>query len=150
YIPPQCYTVTKDPRTGEVHNPCFACHLRSAPPNFVDDGELQLAFALPAAAAANPWSNLFAPPITRARRATDAEVLAYVRRSNYCDASVGIALARRLAALPKGWDGEGDGRWNGYLPDAWFRFDERGFDRAPGGRPTGWRAFAYAPFLGTF
>jgi len=150
YIPAQCYTATRDPRTGQVHNPCYACHVHSTPPNFVDDGDLQLAFTLPGAAAANPWRNLFAPPAARAPRASDAEVLAHVRRGNYLDAAGGIALARRLAALPRGWDGEGDGRWNGYVPDAWFRFDERGHDRAPDGRRTGWRAFAYTPFLGTF
>jgi hypothetical protein len=150
YIPAQCYTATKDPATGAVHNPCYACHVRPIAPNFVDDHDFQLAFTFPPAAAENPWRNLFAPPLARAPRPTDAEVLEHVRRSNYFDAAGDIALARRLAALPRGWDGEGDGRWNGYVPDAWFHFDERGFDVDPGGRATGWRAFAYAPFLGTF
>ncbi len=36
------------------------------------------------------------------------------------------------------------------MPDAWFRFDDRGFDHAPDGAPTGWRAFAYYPFVGAF
>src|SRR5262249_7020872 len=124
--------------------------LHSTPPNFVDDADLQLAFTLPGASVANAWRNVFSPPVTRAPRATDAEVLAHVRGSNYFDDAGGITLLRRLAALPKSWDGDGDGRWTGYKPDAWFRFDEHGYDHAPGGQPTGWRAFAYAPFLGFF
>jgi hypothetical protein len=116
----------------------------------VDDADLQLSFALPAAAAANPWRNLFAPPIARAAPVSDRDVLSYVRESNYFDPSGGITLARVLRALPPQWDSDHDGRWNGYIPDAWFHFDERGFDRAADGRATGWRAFAYAPFLGAF
>jgi hypothetical protein len=150
YIPAQCYTATKDLGAGAVHNPCYACHLHSTAPNYVNDADLQLAFTLPGASVVNAWRNLFVPPVTRAPRVTDAEVLAHVRASNYFDDRGEIALGRWLAALPKSWDGEGDGRWNGYRPDAWFRFDERGFDRGPDGRPTGWRAFAYAPFLGFF
>jgi hypothetical protein len=152
YIPAQCYTITRRGPGGAVHNPCYACHARSLPPNFVDDGELQLAYRLPAAAAVNPWRNLFAPPVARAAHLPDREVLERVRGGNYFDgrAGGGIALARTLAALPAAWDGQGDRRWDGYVPDAWFNFDERGFDHAPGGAPTGWRAFAYAPFLGTF
>src|SRR5262249_20398024 len=59
YIPAQCYTATKDPRTGAVHNPCYACHLKSTPPNFVDDGDLQLTFKLPGKSTTNAWTNLF-------------------------------------------------------------------------------------------
>jgi hypothetical protein len=150
YIPAQCYTATKEPVGGAVHNPCYACHLHSTPPNYVDDADLQLTFRLPGKSTVNAWSNLFAPPVARAPRASEADVLAHVRGSNYFDDKGEIALARRLAALPRSWDGDGDGRWTGYRPDAWFRFDERGFDHAPDGRSTGWRAFAYAPFLGFF
>jgi hypothetical protein len=150
YIPAQCYATTRDGAGTAAHNPCYACHVRSTPPNFVDDQELQLTLSLPAAAARNPWSNLFAPPVARAARRSDPDVLAYVRAGNYFDERGEIALARRLAALPPQWDGQRDGRWDGYVPDAWFRFDARGFDHAPDGRPTGWRAFAYAPLPGFF
>jgi hypothetical protein len=150
YIPPQCYTATRDAPGGPVYNPCFACHVHSTPPNFVDDGELQLRYALPGTAGRNPWRNLFAPPVARAPRLDDQAVLAYVRTSNYLDGAGANVLARRLAALPRAWDGQGDRRWDGFLPDAWFRFDDRGFDLAPGGERTGWRAFAYAPFPGAF
>jgi hypothetical protein len=78
----------------------------------------------------------------------DDDVLAYVRRSNYFDER-GLTLARTLDRVPDD-SGNGVRKWTGFRPDAWFSFDERGFDRAPDGTPTGWRAFAYYPFLGTF
>src|SRR5262249_4904892 len=132
------------------HNPCFACHVRSRPPNYADDESLQLTWALPRAAAKNPWTNLFDPPIRRAPKQTDDEVLAYVRRSNYFDERGKLALAAKLVPLVPEWDAQGDRRWDGYTPDAWLHFDDAGYDRGPDGAATGWRAFAYAPFLGTF
>ncbi len=36
------------------------------------------------------------------------------------------------------------------MPDAYFRFDEDGYDLAPDGSRTGWRAFAYTPLPGSF
>jgi hypothetical protein len=75
-------------------------------------------------------------------------VLAYVRRSNYFD-DEGLTLARTLDGLP-GNDGTGHHEWGGFRPDAWFSFDDHGFDHRPDGTLTGWRAFAYYPFLGTF
>jgi hypothetical protein len=36
------------------------------------------------------------------------------------------------------------------MPDAYFRFDDEGFDLDPEGHLTGWRAFGYYPFVGTF
>jgi hypothetical protein len=150
YIPPQCYTKTQSVAGGRASNPCYACHQRSAPPNYNDDADLQLSFKLPGTANANPWKNLFDPPSASGARASDADVLAYVRQSNYFDDHESIALAAKLDPLAPEWDGEGDGHWSGYVPDAYFHFDDRGFDRGPGDRETGWRAFAYYPFLGTF
>ncbi len=150
YIPAQCYTKTEN-AGRRASNPCYACHQRSTPPNFADDGDLQLSFhLLPIAAGRNPWRNLFEPPVGRVARASDSEIIAYVRQSNYFDDRGGIALAKRLEPLVPEWDGEGDRRWNGYVPDAWFHFDEHGYDHAPDGHETGWRAFAYYPFPGTF
>ncbi len=40
--------------------------------------------------------------------------------------------------------------WKGYRPDCYFNFDEEGFDKDAEGSYTGWRAFRYYPFLGTF
>ncbi len=57
---------------------------------------------------------------------------------------------KRLREVPAGWDLDHDGRWGGYVPDVWFRFDDAGFDLRPDGSRSGWRAFAYAPFPGTF
>lgn len=147
YIPPQCYTKTRG-ESGRASNPCYACHVRSVPPNYVNDADLQLTLTLPVAAGLNPWTNLLDPPVARAPRASEDEVLAYVRRSNYFD-DEGLTLARTLDGLP-GDDGTGHPEWGGFRPDAWFSFDDRGFDHRPDGTFTGWRAFAYYPFLGTF
>ena len=40
--------------------------------------------------------------------------------------------------------------WEGYRPDCYFDFDDEGFDKDKHGTYTGWRAFRYYPFLGTF
>jgi hypothetical protein len=58
YIPPQCYTRTKDDRGG-VHNPCYTCHTSPQRPNFTRDAELQLAYAFPDLLTTNHWRNLF-------------------------------------------------------------------------------------------
>jgi hypothetical protein len=150
YIPPQCYARTPA-RGGVARGGCYVCHQASQPPNFADDGALQLDFSLlPRAAAKNPWKNLFAPAVARVAGAAEANVDASVRTSNYFDSTGAIILARRLRGLPAEWDGQGDGHWDGFIPDAWFRFDDGGFDRAPDGTETGWRAFAYYPLPGAF
>jgi hypothetical protein len=149
YIPPQCYTKTRTPG-GAAANPCYPCHQASMPPNFAQDAHLQLSLLLPIAAAANPWRNLLDPPHLLAERLTDGEILDYVRRGNYFDDSGAITIAARLDPLASAWDGEGDRQWHGYVPDAWFNFDAEGFDVARDRRETGWRAFGYYPFPGTF
>jgi hypothetical protein len=149
YIPPQCFTKTRA-EDGKAKNPCYACHTRSEAPNYVDDADLQVTLKLPVPAKENPWTNLLSPPIEHAPPMTDDEVLRYVRQSNYFDADGGITLARSLAHLSPDWDGNGNGRWDGFVPDVRFAFDARGFDRGADGTPTGWRAFAYYPFVGTF
>ncbi|MCG6863086.1 MAG: hypothetical protein LJE70_17705 [Chromatiaceae bacterium] len=149
HIPSQCYTKTKDDGGG-VHNPCYACHTKSHRPNYVNDGDLQLAHSFPLAAENNPWTNLFKDRSAAVTAIGDAEILAYIRHSNYFDSEGRIAPAQRLAADPSAWDYDSDGKWEGFVPDAWLEFDEEGFDRSPSGEPTGWRAFAYYPFPGTF
>ena len=150
YIPPQCYTRTSDGPGTPAHNPCYVCHVRSRPPNFVDDVQLQLVWSLPPAARNNPWTNLFSPAVARAVPRSDEEILAYVRKSNYFDDEGHIALAEALRAVPAAWDDDHDGRWAGFVPDVWYRFDDRGFDHRPDGSADGWRAYAYDPFPGTF
>lgn len=149
YIPPQCYTKTRD-EEGKVHNPCFACHTESRRPNYINDADLQEGYPFPGVAVKNPWTNLFRDRSAAVAAISDEQILAYIRQSNYFDAEGDIAPARRLAELPAAWDFDGDGQWRGFVPDAWFNFDAEGFDHTPDGEPTGWRAFAYQPFLGTF
>jgi hypothetical protein len=72
-----------------------------------------------------------------------------VRTSNYL-VDGRIVLADTLRSLPSTWDGQGDGKWDGYVPDVWYRFDADGFDLRPDGTPSGWRAFAYFPLPGAF
>jgi hypothetical protein len=150
YIPPQCFTKTSAVEGEPAKNPCYVCHTDSPAPNFASDGSLQLLYSLPAAAATNPWTNLFAPPVSARPRMGDEEVRKYVRQSNYVMPDGSLALARALDALPTDWDIDGNGTWEGYKPDVWLNFDDRGFDRTPAGVPTGWRAFGYYPFPGAF
>ncbi len=153
YIPSQCFTKTRT-ASGVAKNPCYACHGRSEPPNFANDGDLQTTLSLPPAAAKNPWTNLIEPPSIGAPSgdaSPDDDVLRYVRQSNYFDDGRRLVLSETLSGtLPQGWDLDGDQVWGGFKPDVRFAFDDRGFDRLPDGSPTGWRAFAYYPFLGTF
>jgi len=149
YIPPQCYTKTLD-GNGVAHNPCYACHVPTKRPNYINDGDLQRAYTFATYAETDRWSNLFEDRTERVAAISDEAILDYVRTSNYFGDGGGIALAEGLRSPPAAWDVNGDGRWSGFVPDAWFQFDEDGFDLAPDGAATGWRAFAYYPFLGTF
>ncbi|OWY13288.1 hypothetical protein B6V72_10885 [Thioclava sp. F34-6] len=149
YIPPQCYTKTED-KAGEVHNPCQTCHTYPRHPNYVRDADLQTEYAFPGPALENPWRNLFVDRRAEVAATNSAEIRAYVRQDNYHDAAGGIALAAKLADPPADWDVNGNGAWDGYIPDVQFAFDDEGFDRRPDGSLTGWRAFAYQPLPGTF
>ncbi len=149
FIPPQCYTETMD-ADGVAHNPCFTCHVRGRGPNYVNDSDLQLSYAFPEPALVNPWTNLFEDRRDRVAAISDDEILSYIRKDNYLTADGTIRLARVLADPPKGWDADGDGKWSGYVPDAYFRFDSEGYDISPDGDRTGWRAFAYTPLPGSF
>lgn len=152
YIPSQCFTKTLDD-AGNAHNPCFACHVASQEPNYIDDGDVQLEYAFPGEPEAdlvNPWTNLFKDRSAAVANISDNDILTYAREDNYIQDGH-LTLATTLSsALPMQWDVNGNGAWDGYKPDAYFNFDDAGFDRSPGGTHTGWRAFAYAPFLGTF
>lgn len=149
HIPAQCYTKTEDVRGG-VHNPCYACHTPSDAPNYLNDGDLQLAYDFPLPAERNPWRNLFEDRREAVQAISDEEILDYIRRSNYLDDDGNIIPASTLASVPPDWDYDDNGQWEGFVPDAYLKFDAEGFDRAPDGTLTGWRAFAYSPFLGSF
>jgi hypothetical protein len=154
YIPPQCYTKTEHKvSTGQVarvHNPCFACHSQSLAPNFADDADLQLSYDFPASMRRNPWSNLFKDRRPQIAKISDQQILRYIQQNNYQHQGKLLLDEKLTAHLPKAWDVNQDGRWNGYLPDAYFHFDKQGFDKAPDGKLTGWRAFGYRPFMGAF
>lgn len=152
YIPPQCYTQTRDDdgASARIHNPCYVCHGAGRTPNKLNDTSLQLAYSLPAPALTNPWTNLFVDRRTRIDEQSDESILQYVRSDNYHDTDGGLTLARRLDNLPEAWDRDGDRHWDGYVPDAYFHFDADGFDHRPDGSYSGWRAFLYYPFPGTF
>lgn len=148
-IPSQCYTKTKD-KKGRVHNPCFNCHISSKEPNYMDDWDLQTHYNFPEYARKNHWTNLFRDKTKEVSKIGDNEILAYIRKSNYIGEDGRLSLAEKLTNLPKKWDIDGDGKWDGYVPDCYFNFDTEGFDRDKKGKQTGWRAFGYTPFLGTF
>lgn len=150
YIPPQCYTKTLD-RYQEPRNPCYTCHIDPIQPNFNHDADLQETLSFPNYARVNRWSNIFKDRKSYIASLNDEETLSYVKQSNYLDTTNSIILENTLTkSLPLGWDNDGDGKWTGYVPDCYFLFDSEGFDRAPNGELTGWRAFGYTPFPGTF
>ncbi|MFC3105293.1 hypothetical protein ACFOSU_15535 [Salinisphaera aquimarina] len=153
YVPPQCYTKTTL-ADGSAANTCYSCHTNGRKPNFINDTDLQLAydFANPMRTArkGNPWTNLFVDRSDVVAAVSDADILAYVRESNYRGPDGDIALADRLTRVPKGWDANRDGHWSGFVPDVGFDFDNAGFDHAANGDYTGWRAYAYTPLPGSF
>jgi hypothetical protein len=151
YIASQCYTQTKDENNPHLlHNPCFSCHVKNTVPNYtLYDDELQMAYDFPSAALKNPWTNLFLDRSEAVHNIDDAKILRYVREDNYRKDGK-IILQEKLTHLNPQWDANDNGKWDGYIPDCYFHFDDEGFDKAPNGNYTGWRAFAYYPFLGTF
>ncbi len=149
YVTSQCYTRTEG-EGAAVHNPCFSCHINSKSPNYIDDPDLQQIRDFGDYTKTNRWHNLFKDRTAAVAAISDAQILAYVRQDNYRDANGSLLLAEKLNTLPKEWDYDNDGKWDGYTPDCYFSFDGEGFDRTPEGGYTGWRAFAYYPFLGTF
>ncbi len=127
-VPPQCYT-----RTDGVANPCWTCHTISTFPNDLSDWELQEEYAFSEAGLTNHWANLFVDRSSEIAAISDSEILTHVRQDNYAP------LARAMAAAPD---------YPGYVPDLDLGrgFDEGGFARDG----SGWRAFRYKPFPGTF
>ena len=149
YIPSQCYTKTKDDQC-RVYNPCFTCHINSKAPNYINDADLQERYTFSEYTKTNRYSNLFKDRTQAIVKLSDAQILSYVREDNYKDTEGDLILTKKLNDLPKKWDVNDNGKWDGYLPDCYFFFDTEGFDKDPQGNYTGWRAFAYYPFLGTF
>ncbi|WP_415238681.1 hypothetical protein [Seleniivibrio woodruffii] len=149
YIPSQCYTITEG-EAGQKFNPCYSCHKNSAEPNYNNDDDLQEAYTFAEYANTNRWTNLFKDRTAAVAAQSDSDILAYVRQDNYKSADGRIILAEKLKSVPAEWDFDGDKKWDGYTPDCNFSFDSEGFDRTSSNGYTGWRAYGYAPFLGTF
>lgn len=142
YIPPQCYTKTRD-AAGRVHNPCYTCHVDTLAPNYVQDSALQTSYDFGPRSRVNPWSNLFVDRSAAIAAISDDEIRRYVDVDNYS------GLAARLVQSTE-WDSDGDEKWSGFVPDIAFHFDGEGFDRSPDDSYTGWRAYGYFPLPGTF
>jgi hypothetical protein len=149
YITSQCYTKTID-ESGKAHNPCYSCHINSHEPNYINDADLQLAYDMSINSKVNGFTNLFKDRTEEVNAISNTEILAYIRENNYIDSNNTITLAKKLNNVPQIWDINQNGKWDGYIPDAYFNFDPQGFDKSPDGNYTGWRAFGYYPFLGTF
>jgi len=152
YIPSQCYTKTVDELNENiVSNPCYTCHTKNKEPNYtLEDDGLQEAYDFPEIALKNHWTNLFKDRTKEISKISDKEILSYLRKDNYKDTNNNIILKKKLENIPEDWDFNNNNKWDGYIPDAQFNFDNEGFDRNINGDITGWRAFAYYPFLGTF
>lgn len=154
YIPPQCFTRVSDGPSQTPQNPCYVCHADAPAPNQQSQPELQLAYDFPEPRAGhdaeNPWHNLFRDRRADIASISDEAVLAYVAQDNYGAGARDNLLASRLRAVPREWDANDNGRWDGYLPDAFFSFDAEGFDRGPDGQLSGFFAFDYYPLPGAF
>ena len=148
YVTSQCYTKTMD-EENTVYNPCYSCHVNSQEPNYVNDFELQKNYSFGEYTKTNKFTNLFKDRTSLVALISDEEISSYVKEDNYIQHGQ-ILLANRLKEVPSEWDVNGDGIWNGYVPDCYFDFDTEGFDHSKDGMFTGWRAFGYYPFLGTF
>jgi hypothetical protein len=148
YITSQCYTKTKD-IDGSLHNPCYSCHTKAVEPNFMSDEDLQEEYSFPEYAFTNRWTNLFLDRTKDIARISDNKILTYIKQDNY-KKDKEIIIAQKLKNLPKEWDVDNDKQWDGYIPDCEFNFDKEGFDRKSNDEITGWVAYKYRPFLGTF
>lgn len=138
YIMSMCYTRTQDDN-GSLHNPCYTCHTKGKEPNYNNDSNLQKEYSFPDKMRVNPFSNLFKDRSEAVANISDEDILNYIRQSNYFDDQGQVTLAQNLPD-----------DWQGYRPDSQFNFDAQGFDHSSDGSYTGWRAFRYYPFLGTF
>jgi hypothetical protein len=148
YVTSQCYTKTED-SSNNTHNPCFSCHVDSDEPNYINDWDLQESYAFSEYTKKNRFTNLFKDRTELVNKISDENILSYVREDNYIQNSK-ITISEKLKSPPAQWDINNDGVWNGYIPDCYFNFESEGFDVKPDGEISGWRAFAYYPFLGTF
>ncbi|WP_297442723.1 hypothetical protein [Sulfurimonas sp.] len=150
YIAQMCYTKTID-KDNITHNPCFACHNKNIAPNYIFNNDtLQELYDFPSPALKNPFLNHFKDFSNAVVQISDETIQNYIQTSNYFDENNSIILAKKLQNLTPLWDDNDDGIWSGYIPDCYYNFDDEGFDKKTDGSYSGWRAFGYMPFLGTF
>ena len=135
-VPPQCYT-----KTEGTHNPCYTCHQAydfraNDRHNRINDGALQGSYNFSEVGVTNHWVNLFVDRTDWVSSISDATILRYVETENYS------RLAERLRTSS----------FQGFVPDlaqyelGALAFDARGLARDG----SGWVAFNYKPFPGTF
>lgn len=135
-VPAQCYT-----RTEDRFNPCYTCHQlydrqTDDRMNELDDGSLQGGYMFSEEGETNHWRNLFEDRNDWLAKISDEQIVAYINKENYTD------LAGRLSRRD----------WPGFIPDlenyhlGAEAFDENGLARDG----SGWVAFNYKPFPGTF
>lgn len=137
-IPPQCYT-----KTEGVNNPCYTCHQTYFKPNDTqyrtnlrNDGANQGLYNFSDEGEINSWKNLFVDRRKWIKKISNEQIANYVDQDNYS------ALAQNLK----------NQEWQGFIPDlknyhlADKAFNERGIAKDG----SGWVAFNYKPFPGTF
>lgn len=137
-IPPQCYT-----KTEGVNNPCYTCHQTYFKPNDTqyrtnlrNDGANQGLYNFSDEGEINSWKNLFVDRRKWIKKISNEQIANYVDQDNYS------ALAQNLK----------NREWQGFIPDlknyhlADKAFNERGIAKDG----SGWVAFNYKPFPGTF
>lgn len=137
-IPSQCYT-----KTEGVNNPCYTCHQTYFKPNDTqyrtnlrNDGANQGLYNFSDEGEINSWKNLFVDRRKWIKKISNEQIANYVDQDNYS------ALAQNLK----------NREWQGFIPDlknyhlADKAFNERGIAKDG----SGWVAFNYKPFPGTF
>lgn len=137
-IPPQCYT-----KTEGVNNPCYTCH-QTYPTtdnnhyrvNIRNDGANQGIYTFSDEGEINSWKNLFVNRQKWINQITNEQITQYVDQDNYS----------KLSDNLQGKD------WQGFIPDlknyhlASEAFKNNGLAKDG----SGWVAFNYKPFPGTF
>ena len=137
-IPPQCYT-----KTENVNNPCYTCHQNYYAKdnneyrnNRRNDGDNQGLYTFSDEGETNAWKNLFVNRTAWVEKISDEQIAAYINQDNYS------GLANKLTKSD----------WQGFVPDL---KDYQNADKAFNGKGiakdgSGWVAFNYKPFPGTF
>jgi hypothetical protein len=137
-IPPQCYT-----RTEGQHNPCYTCHQaydrgteNPSRANQIDDGGLQGAYLFSDEGMSNHWQNLFTDRSEWLSKISDEQIIEYINQDNY-------------SSLPDALEKIG---WQGFVPDLKLYADANTafLDNGIARDGSGWVAFNYKPFPGTF